>query len=128
MNINQIPLSALAVTPVHSLRSGDTLRCAIALLQQFNIDQLPVLTPDGQLLGVVTSRQLSAERRDWGEVEASEIAAELPADRVRHEDTRLGEVSDLLFEHDFVLISNDGRTVTGIVTINDVVRYRLQTL
>lgn len=31
---------------------------------------------------------------------------------------------ELLFEHDFLLVSDDeGHTVTGIVTINDVAKY-----
>ena len=124
MSVDRVRLSALQVTPVHSLSPSNTGRRAGALMDRFNVDQVPVIEPGGRLCGIVTWQRLSLERRDWGEVEVSEIVAEIPADRVRSADTTLGEVFELLFEHDFVLISDDeGHTVTAIVTINDVARY-----
>ena len=93
-------------------------------MAQFNIDQLPVIEPGDRLCGIVTWQRLSLERRDWGEVKVSDLVSELPAERVCRADTTLGEVFELLFEHDFVLVSDDeGHTVTAIVTINDVARY-----
>jgi len=93
-------------------------------MTKYNVDQVPVIEPGDRLCGIVTWQRLSLERRDWGEVKVSEIVAEMPTDRVCHADTPLGEVFELLFEHDFVLISDDeGHTVTAIVTINDVARY-----
>lgn len=124
MSVDRIRLSALQVTPVHSVKPGDTGRRAEALMDRFNVDQLPVIEPGDRLCGVVTWRRLSLERRDWGEVEVSDLVSELPAERVYRADTPLGEVFDLLVNHDFVLISDDeGHTVAAIVTINDVARY-----
>ena len=124
MSVEQVPLSSLAVTPVHSVSPSETGRRAGALMDQFNIDQLPVIEPGDRLCGIVTWQRLSLERRDWGEVKVLDLVSELPAERVCRADTPLGEVFELLFEHDFVLVSDDeGHTVTAIVTINDVARY-----
>jgi len=124
MSVDRVPLSALAVAPVHSVRPSDSARKAIALMKEFSVDQLPEIEPGDRLCGVVTWRRVSLERRDWGEVAVSELAADISADRVRPADTPLGEVFDLLFERDFVLISEDeGYTVAAIATINDVARY-----
>ena len=124
MSVDQVPLSSLVVTALHSVSPDDTGRHAGALMDQFNIDQVPVIESCDRLRGVVTWRRLSPERSGWGEVEVSEIVSEIPADRVRRGDTPLGEVFELLFEHDFVLVSDDERhTVTAIVTINDVAKY-----
>ena len=124
MSVDQIPLSVLAVTPVRSVRPEDTIRRAEALMTEFNVDQLPVIEPDDRLCGVVTRRRLCMERADWGEISVSEIAQEMPPSRVRHSDTTLSEVFELLFAHDFLLVSDDqGHTVTAVVTINDVARY-----
>ena len=123
MSVDQIPLSALAVTPVHSVSPSDTGRRAGALMDEFNVDQLPVVEQGNRLRGVVTRRRLWREL-SWREVDVSEILDVMPSARVRRSDTTLGEVFDLLFDHDFVLISDDdGHTVTAIVTINDVARH-----
>jgi len=124
MSVDRVPLSTLAVISVRSVRLSDAARIAGALMTDLNIDQVPVIEPGDRLCGVVTWQRLSLERRDWDEVEVSEIVAEMPVDRVCHADTPLGEVFELLFEHDFLLISDDeGHTVSAIVTINDVARY-----
>ncbi|MCY4632378.1 MAG: CBS domain-containing protein [bacterium] len=124
MSVDRTPLTSLAVTPVHFVSPGDTGRRAEALMSRFNVDQLPVIEPGDRLCGVVTWQRLSLERRDWGEVEVSDLVSKHPAERVCRGDTPLGEVFDLLVDHDFVLISDDeGHTVTAIVTINDVARY-----
>lgn len=123
MRVDQIPLSELAVTPVHFVSPSDTGRRAGALMDEFNFDQLPVVEHGNRLRGVVTRRRLWREL-NWREVDVSEILDVMPSARVRRGDTPLGAVSDLLFEHDFVLISDDeGHTVTAIVTISDVARY-----
>ena len=92
-------------------------------MDEFNVDQLPVIEHGDRLRGDVTRRRLWRGLH-WRQVEVSEIVEEMPAARVRRSDTTLGEVFELLFDHDFVLISDDERyTVTAIVTINDVARY-----
>lgn len=90
MSADQIPLSVLAVTSVSSVRLTDTARRAGALMDELNVAQLPVLEPGKRLCGVVTWRRLSLERRDWHEIQVSEIVQEMPADQVRHPDTTLG--------------------------------------
>ncbi len=124
MSVDRIRLAALQVTPVHSVGPSDTDRRAGALMDESNVDQLPVIEPSDRLCGVVTWQRLSLERRDRGEVKVSDLVSELPAERVCRADTPLGEVFESLFKHDFVLISDDdGHTVTAIAAINDVARY-----
>ena len=123
MSVDRIPLSALAVSPIHSVSPSDTGRRAEALMTEFSVDQLPVVDDGNRLRGVVTRRRLWREPK-WGQVDVSEILDVMPSARVRRSATTLGEVFELLFEYDFVLISDDeGHTVTSIVTINDVARH-----
>ena len=124
MSVDQIPLSTLAVTRLESVRPSDAARRAGELMEEFNFSQVPVIESCDRLHGVVTWRRLSQVHSGWGEIEVSEIVSEIPTDRVRRGETPLGEVFDLLFEYDFVFISDDdGHTMTAIVTINDVARY-----
>lgn len=123
MSVDRIPLSVLAVSPLRSVSPSETGRSAGARMDQFNVDQLPVVDDGNRLRGVVTRRRLWREL-NWGQVEVSDILDVMPSARVRRSDTTLGDVFELLFKHDFVLISDDeGHTVTAIVTINDVAKY-----
>lgn len=122
MSVDRIPLSTLGV-PVKSVSPSDTGRRAGALMDELNVDQLPVVDDANRLRGVVTRRRLWREL-NWRQVDVSEILDVMPPARVRRSATTLGEVFELLFEHDFVLISDDeGQTVTAIVTINDVAKH-----
>lgn len=62
MSFARIPLSALAVTRLESVRLSDAARRAGELMEKLNFSQLPVIESSDQLGGVVTWR-LSQVRR-----------------------------------------------------------------
>lgn len=45
MSAYEIPLSRLAVTPVHAVEPGDTAKRAGAMMERFKVDQVPVIKP-----------------------------------------------------------------------------------
>ena len=127
MSAADIPLGSMAISRVRGVGADDTVRRAHALMEQFNVDQVPILTDDGRLQGVVTRRRLALIRQDWGELRVGD--REWPSPRselLQSPETPLGHVFNDLFDNDFVLIKGHDETVTGIVTINDVARYLYQ--
>lgn len=122
MNVVEIQLESMAIRELKCVELGDTVRRAHALMDEFSVDQLPVLDGHGRLHSVVTRRRLALIRTDWGETLVSKVNWEPPEGRLRRSDTPLGMVFDKLLDEDFVLIADDGQTITGIVTINDVAR------
>ena len=123
MNVMAMQLESMAIRELKYVELGDTVRRAHALMDQFSVDQLPVLDGHGRLHSVVTRRRLALIRTDWGETLVSKVNWEPPEGRLRRSDTPLGVVFDKLLDEDFVLIADDGQTITGIVTINDVARF-----
>lgn len=126
MSAAEIPLGSMAIarTEVKGVGPDDTVRKAHALMEEFNVDQVPILRGDGRLLGVVTRRRLALIRGDWGELQVGDV--EWPPPRpglLQPPNTPLGEALEDLFNYDFVLISGDNETVTGLVTINDVAKF-----
>ena len=119
-------LSDMAVTHIRAVRPDDSLREARALMDGFNVDQVPILDAAGALVGIVNRRRLVHVRReDWRETSVRDIEWPQyePTEVLRSPDTLLDSVFDYLFENDFVLIAEDGENVTGIVTINDVAKF-----
>ena len=117
----------MAISKVKGVGPDDTLRKALALMDEFNVDQVPYLGDDQVLLGVVTRRRLTLVREDFGEVFVRDIKWTPHRDGLlRSSDTPLDEVFYDLFNYDFVLISEDGEKITGIVTINDVAKCLYQ--
>lgn len=126
MSAAEIPLGSMAIarTEVRGVGPDDTVRKAHALMEEFNVDQVPILRDDGRLQGVVTRRRLALIREDWGELQVGDI--EWPPPRpglLQPPNAPLGDVFEDLFNYDFVFISGDDETVTGLVTINDVAKY-----
>lgn len=117
-------LRDLAITEVKGVGPDDSLRKALALMDEFNVDQVPYLGEAGALLGVVTRRRLLLVKEDFGEVYVRDIVWTPHREGLlRSPDTPLDEAFDDLFNYDFVLVSEDGEKVVGIVTINDVAKY-----
>ncbi|MCQ3811983.1 MAG: CBS domain-containing protein [Acidimicrobiia bacterium] len=110
---------------VKSVSPDDKIRKAYALMDEFNVDQVPILDDGMALLGVVTRRRLVLIRGDWGEMRVcdKEWPSPDPEELLRSSDASLDDVFDYLFDNDFVLISEDGKQITHILTINDVAKF-----
>ena len=120
-----IRLSDIPKPKVKGVSPDDKIKRAYALMDEFNVDQVPILDDGMALLGVVTRRRLVLIRGDWGEMRVcdKEWPSPDPEELLRSSDTPLDDVFDYLFDNDFVLISEDGEKVASIVTINDVAKY-----
>ena len=127
MSAADIPLGSMAISRIRGVGAADTISRAHGLMDQLNVDQVPIFTDDERLQGVVTRRRLVLIRGNWGELRVGDM--EWPSPRpglLQSPETPLGHVFKDLFDNDFVLISGDDETITGIVTINDVARYLYQ--
>ena len=120
-----IRLSDIPKPKVKGVEPDDTIRTAHALMDKFNVDQVPILDDGMALLGVVTRRRLVLTRGDWGELRVcdEEWPSPDPEQLLRSSDTPLDDVMDYLFDNDFVLVNDDGEQVTHIMTINDAAKY-----
>lgn len=124
MMATNIRLKDMAIAEVRGVAPDDTIRRALALMDNFNVDQVPIFSGERSLVGLVTRRRLILVRQDFGEVRVGEIEwPQHSEELVRPPNTRLDDVFDHLFNNDFVLVSEDGENITGIVTINDVAKY-----
>lgn len=126
MSAAEIPLGRMAIarTEVKGVGPDDTIRRAHALMEELNVDQVPILSDDGRLQGVVTRRRLALIRGDWSELQVGDV--EWPPPRpglLQSPNAPLGDMFEDLFNYDFVLINGDDETVTGLVTINDVAKF-----
>ena len=119
-------LGQMQVNDVKAVQVNDSVRKAHALMDEFNVDQIPIVNEGGALVGVVTRRRLVHIReKEWNEVLVGEIDwPEFDSRALLQESsTLLDSVIEYLFANDFVLISDGSEKVMGIVTINDVARF-----
>ena len=53
-----IPLSELMSKPLITIQPGASLKDAVALMQQKDIRRLPIIDKDGQLVGIITEKDI----------------------------------------------------------------------
>jgi len=110
-----------------------TVADALAALRELDARHLPIVTLDGELVGIVSDRDLGQlPLAEW--LPDAEAAAELrtPLSGVMstslltvEPDTPLDEIVDLMIEHKvgaLPVVRADGRTLVGIVSYIDVLR------
>jgi CBS domain-containing membrane protein len=124
----------LMTEPVFTLSPNDTLECAQELMDARRIRHVPVVDEDGDLVGLVTQRDLA--RTVLGRVDALPISARhsiLSSRRVRDmmtrevatadPDTDAYEAAATIFENKFgCLPVVEGSRLVGILTEADFVR------
>jgi len=141
--------AAIMARAVVTVGPDDTVGLVAKVLSDHRISAVPVVAPDGALLGMISEGDLmrpfgqeNALRRDWWLrliAEGTDLSQEfldyirLDLHRVRDlmtsnvitasETTRIGELADLLARHRIkrVPILRDGK-LTGIVSRADIVR------
>ncbi|MEM9839533.1 MAG: CBS domain-containing protein [Pseudomonadota bacterium] len=116
---------------IYSVRGTDSLQTAVNVLREKRIGAVLVMTDSGQLEGILSERDI-VRQLDGGV--ANDLAA--PVESVMTKAVKscapselllkvLGTMTEGRFRHMPVM---DGDKVLGIVTIGDVVHYRLKEL
>jgi CBS domain-containing protein len=102
--------------PLVSVKQNDSIKKAIILMQLNNCSQIPVMDSERDVKGVVSwqsivtmGMNLRGEAREYME-KASEIDA----------DTSLLETIDAVVRHQYVLVRQKDRKISGIVTNSDL--------
>lgn len=115
---HQISKLAAANQGVTSVNPNDTLARAITIMMMHDFSQLPVMTGDRNVRGLVSWRSIGHHlslNRDGNEARHAMI----PAEEIRH-DTSIFDVMGLVAIHDYVLVRDATERVAGIVTAADL--------
>lgn len=110
-----------------TVRPDDVIDLATSVMEWKHVRHVPVESESGELLGVVTARELLNVHERWPEHGAAEpvpVAAVMRSDFVQvAPDTPLGEAARQMLESDCgCLLVIDGGKLVGMVTERDVVR------
>ena len=110
--------SGMIVDPV-TLGPGDRVADALALMERYHISGVPIVEPDGRLLGILTNRDLRFERdtaQPVSELMTSEGLVTAPLG------TTLSEAERILQRHKvekLPVVDADGR-LRGLITVKDI--------
>lgn len=103
---------------------------AIALLFAHNVGGLPVMKPDGSILGYVAERDIvRAVRLHGGTFHALRVDQIMQPAPVCDADDTVEEIMHRMTMHRLRhLIVRDGEQIVGVISVGDIVRYRLEEL
>jgi IMP dehydrogenase len=114
--------SGMILKPI-TLRSGDTVREATALMHRFRISGVPIVDENEKLVGIITNRDLQFERNlDRPLSEAMTSRNLITA----NEGTTLDEAEQILAKHrieKLPVVNGDG-VLKGLITIKDIHKRR----
>jgi cystathionine beta-synthase len=107
-------------------RPGETIQSAISRMKEFAISQMPALTPEGKILGMLHEVDL-LEAVVYGHRRIEDPLDSLirTLEGVVAVDTEL-EALHPIFDADDVAVVMEGATLTGIVTKMDLIDYMAQ--
>ena len=129
MRISQV-LAGKASQDVVTIRPDATVRELLSLLARHNIGAL-IVSADGQALdGIVSERDVVRRLNEDDRVVDAPVSAIMTADvRTATTDQNVVELLQMMTEHRFRHVPVvEGGTVTGIVSIGDIVKNRLEEL
>src|SRR5919197_1722061 len=114
--------SGMILNPI-TLRPGDTVREANALMNRFRISGVPIVDEDGKLVGIITNRDLQFERnldRPLGEAMTHEHLITAPVGKP------LEEAEEILARHriEKLPVVDEGGTLRGLITVKDIHKRR----
>ncbi|AOX99587.1 IMP dehydrogenase [Jeongeupia sp. USM3] len=113
--------SGIVKDPV-TVRPDMLVRDVLALTRQHKISGLPVLDAQGQVVGIVTNRDIRFESRL--DVPVSSIMT--PKERLItvREGASIDEARNLMHEHrlERVLVVDDGFRLKGLITVKDIIK------
>src|SRR4051794_27074188 len=114
--------SGMILKPI-TLRAGDTVREARALMQRFHISGVPIVDDEDRLVGIITNRDLQFERNlDRPLHEAMTKDGLITA----KEGTTLDEAEQILAEHriEKLPVVDGSGVLKGLITIKDIHKRR----
>ena len=115
--------SGMILKPI-TLGSGASLREAHRLMARFSISGVPIVDPDGRLVGIITNRDLQFETdldRPVAALMTSDGLITAPVG------TTLEEAEEILHQHrieKLPVVSTDGK-LAGLITVKDIFKRRL---
>ncbi len=114
--------SGMILDPI-TLGPDETLSEALALMARFSISGVPIIEPDGKLVGVLTNRDLQFELeldRPIKSVMTRENLITAP------EGTTLDEAERILHEHriEKLPVVDDAGQLLGLITVKDIFKRR----
>lgn len=120
--VNKVKRSeaGMIVDPITLTRDA-TLQRAEDLMREFRISGVPIVEPDGRLVGILTNRDLRFETDFSQPVEALMTKENLVTVPVG---TTLEEARDILRRHkvEKLLVVDDAYTLKGLITIKDITK------
>ncbi len=110
--------AGMIVDPV-TMRPYQLIREALEMMAHFKISGVPVTDDGGQLVGILTNRDLRFETDDSKHIEelmTKDNLVTVP------EGTTLEEAKQLLHQHriEKLLVVDDGGSLTGLITVKDI--------
>ena len=118
--------SGMILNPI-TLSPTASLREAVALMMRFKISGVPIVNSDGQLVGILTNRDLQFERdldRPLRDVMTSEDLVTAPLG------TTLDEAERILGKHriEKLPVVDEHGSLKGLITVKDIHKRRLSWL
>jgi IMP dehydrogenase len=110
--------SGMIIDPI-TLGPRQTVREALQIMSEYHISGLPITTPDGKLLGILTNRDLRFEEELDKPVEEAMTREGLVT---ASEGTTLDEAKAILHQHriEKLPVVNDEGYLRGLITIKDI--------
>lgn len=141
----------IMTTRVETLRERDTIHFALTTMAENDISAIPVVSPDGRCLGIISQRDIIAEARDkdledsertaaapylleFGAVSLDELTNERVEDMMSnkvvkvHENDLVTDIADTMLQqriHHLPVVTDDDRLV-GIVSTMDILAGLMQ--
>jgi len=114
--------SGMILKPI-TLRPGDTVREARALMERFHISGVPIVDEEDRLVGIITNRDLQFERHLDRPLREAMTSKNLIT---AHEGTTLDEAERILGKHriEKLPIVDEGGVLKGLITIKDIHKRR----
>ena len=112
--------SGMIVDPV-TMRPDDHIRDVLEMMAKYKISGVPITGPQGQLLGILTNRDLRFERNL--DLKASDLMTQENLVTVR-EGISLEEAKRKLHEHriEKLLVVDDKFLLKGLITVKDIMK------
>ena len=120
----------IMTTPVRTLDPADTLNCAAKLMRDYALGCVPIVNPDGKLVGVLTDRDIALSAYAFGEALWRLSIADSMHSPVHtcHADDGIERAARIMREHRvrrLPVVDAAGKPI-GMVSLDDLARASRQ--